>query len=314
MTKSSPTSTIKPRALKNGDCIGIVALSEPVDKEQLERGLNRLQSDGFRVKLGKHLFERVGHLAGTDVQRAGDLMEMFTDMSVDAIFCGSGGANGARILPLLDYNVIAKHPKIMLGMSDPTSILCGIHAKTGLVTFHGPVVQYNFSCVMTPMTVASFQREILNSSKASPFSFKYISLHGGKATGQLIGGNLTTLQQLIGTPYEPNWEGRILFWEDVCEQPHALDAKLAHFRNAGIFDKIAGMIVGVLEACVENDYPEMPPIEEIILELTEKRFPIITGVPLGHTDDKITMPIGINVSIDGKKGTFTMEEKGVIVS
>jgi muramoyltetrapeptide carboxypeptidase len=165
---------------------------------------------------------------------------------------------------------------------------------------------------MTSLTATSFQREICAGTSTDSFVFRGIPLHNGKATGRLIGGNLTTLQQLIGTPYEPDWENHILFWEDVCEQPHVLDAKLTHFRNAGVFQKIAGMIVGVLEECVENDYLDMPPIEQIVLELTEKRFPIIAGIPLGHTDNKLTLPIGINVLIDGAEGTLTMEEKGVI--
>lgn len=306
------SNVIKPNALRKGDTIGIVALSEPVARSQIEDGANWLRNEGFVVKYSPHLFERNGHLAGTDNERASDLMAFFADTSVNAIICGAGGTSGARILSLLDYGVIAKNPKIICGMSDPTSVLNAIHAKTGLVTFHGPVVQYNLASKMPHVTENSFRREIFADTGMNNYSFEGIARNHGIASGQLVGGNLSTLQQLLGTPYEPDWSGRILFWEDVCEQPHSLDARLVHFRNAGVFDKIAGMIIGVLESCSEEDYEDMRPIEEIALELTGCRFPVISGIPLGHTEEKLTLPIGVPVSINGDTGTITMGEKGIV--
>ena len=137
-------------------------------------------------------------------------------------------------------------------------------------------------------------------------------LRPGKAKGRLIGGNLTTLQQLIGTPYEPCWDGAILFWEDVCEQPHVLDARLTHFRNAGVFDRLASMIVGNLEACDEHDYENMPPIEDIVLHLTKgHRFPILHHIDLGHTESKLTIPIGVEAEVNGDAGSLIIGESGV---
>lgn len=307
--------TIKPRRLRENSTVGVVTPSEPVTPEMFERGLDYMRSLGLIPKLGAHVYDNNGHLAGTDADRASDIMTMFTDDAVDAIFCSAGGANSARLLPLMDYDAIKAHPKILIGLSDPTALLCGIHAKTGLATFHGPVVQYDMSWHCTPFTEKYFRPALFDARPVGviPEVTEANVLRPGTASGKLIGGNLSTLQQLIGTPYEPDWEGAILFWEDVCEQPHALDAKLTHLRNTGVFDRLAGMIVGVLEECIESDYENVPPIREIVLELTEDaRFPILHEVPLGHTKDKITLPIGANASIGASGAVFCLEESGVL--
>ena len=306
--------TIKPRHLRESSTVGVVTPSEPVTPEMFEQGLDYMCSLGLTPKLGAHVFDNKGHLAGTDADRASDIMTMFTDEAVDAIFCSAGGANSARLLPLLDYDAIKSHPKIFIGMSDPTALLCGIYAKTGLVTFHGPVVQYDMSWHCSPFTEKYFRPALFDARPGGiiPEVTEANILRLGTASGRLVGGNLSTLQQLIGTPYEPDWEGAILFWEDVCEQPHTLDAKLTHLRNAGVFDRLAGMIVGVLEECVESDYENVLPIREIVLELTEgARFPILHEVPLGHTKDKITLPIGANASIGASGTVLSIEESGV---
>jgi len=307
-------TVIKSKALTSGATIGIVTPSEPVNEDDFNRALSYLEALGFRLKVGSHARERSGHLAGTDEQRAADLMAMFCDDAVDAIFCAAGGANSSRLLPLLDYDLITKHPKIFLGMSDPTALLCGIHSKTGLITFHGPVVQYNMQGPMPALTNRYFQRALFTGKPVGDveeLGSKNV-LRPGNTQGRLVGGNLTTLQQLIGTPYEPCWDGAILFWEDVCEQPHALDAKLTHFRNAGVFHRIAGMIVGILESCDEHDYEQMPQLVDIILDLTgAESFPVIIDVPFGHTDDKITMPIGAMAAINTRAAVLTLLESGV---
>ena len=309
------THTItKPKALAPGSTIGIVTPSEPVNEEDFNRALSHLEGLGFRLRVGPHARERRGHLAGNDEQRAADLMAMFQDDTVDAIFCAAGGANSGRLLPLLNYDAIRAHPKVLLGMSDPTALLCGIHARTGLITFHGPVVQYNMQGPMPAVTDHYFQRALFTNQPVGvvqELGNKNV-LRPGKAQGRLIGGNLTTLQQLLGTPYEPHWDGAILFCEEVCELHKILDAKLTHLRNAGVFQRIAGMIVGVLESCDEHDYTNMPTLPDIILELTTGRtFPIIIDVPLGHTDDKITLPIGAMVAIDTNSSVLSLLESGV---
>ena len=305
---------IKPNPLAPGATIGIVTPSEPINPEDFDRALSYLKEQGFNLRVGPHARERRGHLAGSDEDRAADLMTMFRDNSVDAIFCAAGGANSGRMLPLLDYDVIKAHPKILLGMSDPTALLSGIHARTGLITFHGPVVQYNMKQAMTPFTERYFHDALFTSKPVGAICELGAGniLRPGKAQGRLLGGNLTTLQQLLGTPYEPDWDGAIMFWEDVCEQPHALDAKLTHFRNAGVFGRIAGMIVGILESCEEQDYANMPPLTDIVLELTnDTSFPILVEVPFGHTDDKITMPIGGRAEIDTTGAVLSILESGV---
>ena len=309
------TDVIKPRRLTPESTIGIVAPSEPINEHDFDAALAFLTTRGFRLCVGRHARERRGHLAGTDEQRASDIMSMFIDDTIDAIFCAAGGANSGRLLPLLDYKAIEAHPKILLGMSDPTALLCGIHARSRLVTFHGPVVQYNMQCPMPELTQRYFDGSLFTNEPVGAIRELGPSsvLRPGRTTGRLIGGNLTTLQQLLGTPYEPTWDGHILFWEDVCEQPHSLDAKLTHFRNAGVFERISGMIVGQLESCDEQDYDGMPPLRHIVLELTrDAGFPIIDDVPLGHTMDKITLPIGALAEIDTDGAYLSIIESGVI--
>ncbi len=309
------TDIIKPRHLGNGATIGVVTPSEPINDKDFDRALAFLEQRGFSLRVGLHARARQGHLAGNDEERASDIMSMFLDKTVDAIFFAAGGANSGRLLPLLDFDAIKKNPKILLGMSDPTALLCAIHARTGMVTFHGPVVQYNMQGPMPALTQRYFDSALFTTEPVG--SIRELGainvLRPGKARGRLIGGNLTTLQQLLGTPYEPDWDAAVLFWEDVCEQPHALDAKLTHFRNAGVFDRIAGMVVGQLEECEERDYEDMPPLGEIILQLTKRaNFPILAEVPLGHTSEKITLPVGALAEIDTGGACLSIVESGVI--
>lgn len=305
---------IKPKHLSRGDTIGIIVPSEPICETEFDAGVEFLRQEGFRVALGRYVRARDGHLAGSDEQRALDFNEFFADPSVRAVFCGAGGANSARLLPLIDYDTVRLNPKLLLGLSDPTALLCAVHRMTGLVTFHGPVVQYNFSKPMSSFTSKYFWRAICSDKPIGQIIEvnEHNILRHGATSGPLIGGNLTTLQQLIGTPYEPLWDGAILFWEDVAEQTHVLDAKLTHLRNAGIFEQLSGMIIGTLESCDEQDYDGVPAIEEIVLDLCSGySFPILKNVDLGHTKDKMTIPIGVTASIDTDGVVFSIGEGGV---
>lgn len=305
---------IKPKILKPGATIGVFTPSAPVDRENFEKGIDFLKQSGFKLKLGANALKVTGYLAGTDEERVSDLHSLFLDPAIDAIFCSSGGYNSNRLLDKIDYKLIAQNPKIFMGLSDPTSLLCAIYTKSGLITFHGPVVQFDMSWNYT-----SYTERYLEKALSMVDAIGYIVevtgenvLKPGKASGRLVGGNLTSIQYLLGTPYEPDWRGALLFWEDVFEEPHVLDAKLVHLRSAGVFDQINGMVIGQLVGCEEEEFANTPSIEETVLDLCKDyNFPILYDVLLGHTKDKLTIPIGVEAEIDTQGMVLSIVESGV---
>lgn len=304
---------IKPLMLKPGAHIGLVTPSEPVNLEWFNEGVTFLRDSGFKVSLGEHVLENNGHVAGTDVQRARDIHSMFSNPDIDAVFCSAGGANSNRLLDLLDYELIARNPKVFMGLSDPTCLLNTIHAKTGLVTFHGPVVQFDMRWHYTSFTEKHLQKALFTPEPIGVIEDLSAAnvLRPGKAYGCLIGGNLSSLQTLLGTPYEPEWEEKLLFWEEIFEQPQTIDAKLTHFRQAGVFERISGMVIGALVECEPHDYPGTPPVQDIVLDIcSQYDFPIIWAVNLGHTQDKLTIPLGVAGEIDTSIAIFSIVESG----
>lgn len=228
--------------LRKGDTVGLVSPSSAVDERlALQLAQEAMEALGFRVRTGAHYGGRYGHLAGTDAERAGDLNAMFGDKAVRAIVCVRGGSGAARLLPLLDYALIRRNPKVLLGYSDITALHCAIHAKTGLVTFHGPVGTGSWNRFnVDQFERLFFQRELMqyqNSRDAGdelvPRRNRTQTLRGGRAVGELVGGNLTVLTALAGTPYLPDFSGRILFLEDVGEAPYRIDRMFSTLEADG---------------------------------------------------------------------------------
>ncbi len=310
---------VKPSKLSKGDTIGIVTPSEPITEEKLsryEKGIDELKVRGFRIKVGEYaLGNKDNYVASSDSERAEDINRMFKDPEVKAILCTTGGYNSNGVLPHLDYQAIAKNPKIFVGLSDPTAIINAIHKKTGLVTFHGPSVMSDYGKGIQPYTEESFNLTVMNIDcigDIKPFS-EWEVLKDGKARGKLIGGNLSTLQLLIGTEYEPEWNGAILFWEDIGVEPHNLENKLLQFKQAGILDRIAGMIVGRCVDCEEKSYKRPLTIQQVVKKTCEEySFPIIYNVDLGHTREKITIPIGLEALIDTSRLSLSILDSAVM--
>src|SRR5437867_2947447 len=232
--------TIKPERLSLGDTIGIVApASAPPDPKSIDRSVEAIEQLGFKPKLAANARKRWGFLAGNDRQRAADLMKMFTDRRVKAIFCVRGGYGTARLLGLLDYQMIRANPKIVLGYSDITSLHCAFLTKANLVSFHGPMLDSHLVNARLPeFTWQSFQRTLLRPSPAGSicqgYRGKTVSvLRRGVASGRLLGGNLSVLCTTLGTPYQPSFKDKILFFEDLDEPPYRFDRMLTHLLNAG---------------------------------------------------------------------------------
>ncbi len=317
--------TIKPQALRKGDKIGIVSPSEPIIyKKKFQRGIETLKKLGFRVVLGKNVFKSYGaYMAGTDAERAADLNAMFKNPEIKGILSSRGGMSSNRLLDLIDFEIIRKNPKVFMGLSDITVLLNVIHKKTGLITFHAPNVEFGFSHGLkgkNNFTMEYFSKAVMNCQPIGNIPRKTIKiLKPGKARGALVGGNLEVLMTLLGTRYEPDWNNKILFWEEDGRTTEEIDFWLTHLELSGVFKKISGMVIGNLSNTLTlrsgDDWnPKKAfPVGKIVLDLCHKhKFPIIRGIPFGHSYPQITLPLGVKASIDTRKANpFSIDESGV---
>jgi muramoyltetrapeptide carboxypeptidase len=322
-SKDPRPRTVRPRRLRPGDTVGLVdpasALWEPMNVEIVAESLAAL---GFKTKRGANLLARRGYFAGTDEQRAADLNAMFADPQVRAIHCVRGGWGCARVLPLLDWQTIARNPKILLGYSDITALLLALQAKTGLVTFHGPVGTSQWN----PFSVG-FLKRVLQEAEAVTFeNLKEIdeddltvvenrvqTVRPGIARGRLLGGNLTVLSSLVGSGYLPDWDGCILFLEDVEEAPYRIDRMLTQLRLAGILQQARAVIWGHCTGCKPGEGFGSLTVTEVLHDhILPLGVPAWTGAMIGHIDRQFTLPVGLEVEADATAGTIRMLEPAVV--
>jgi muramoyltetrapeptide carboxypeptidase len=313
----------RPARLNFGDTVGIVApASPPIDPKIINRCADALEKLGFKPKLAANVRKRNGFLAGSDRERAGDLMKLFTDRKVQAIFCVRGGYGAARILPLLDYNTIRANPKIFVGYSDITSLHCAFLTKANLISFHGPMLNSDFVHKDMPQfTLQSFLRTLTQTTAPGGISQGYrrktVSiLRRGIAHGQLIGGNLTLLCTTIGTPWQPPFRDGILFFEDLSEQPYRFDRMLTYLLNCGLLQQVAGIAIGINHDCEDpkakhaREYRQT--LEEVFHErLLPLKIPVVTGLPFGHVPHNATLPVGLRATLDGNQGELLLTEPAV---
>lgn len=316
-------SLIKPERLNFGDTIGIIApASAPPDPKAIDRAVTALEGYGFKVKLAPNVRARLGFIAGTDRARAEDVMKMFTDKKVKAIHCLRGGYGVTRILDRLDFQIIAKNPKIFSGYSDIVALHLAIQKLSKFVSFHAPMVNGALAAPDVPeFTKKSFFRTVMEAKPAGSISEgcpeKRIEiLRRGKVEGELIGGNLSLLCASLGTPFAPSFKGKILFFEDISERPYRLDRMLTQLLNAGILQQVAGVAVGVNHDCDEkgkdstNEYRQSG--ADVVKErLSSLRVPIVTGLPFGHVELNATLPCGARVLLDANKGDLIVTEAAV---
>lgn len=318
---------IKPRKLKPGDVVGIISPSTPVtSKKNLARGMKILESLGFKPKLAPRALEvHANYQAGTREQRLMDLHSMFADDEVKGIFCTSGGYASIQLLQDIDWDIIRKNPKVFVGYSDITTLLNPMYEKSGLITFHGPMIEGLMNETKgAKYTLKNLKETVMKGEAKKLDTFtEWKTLKPGKAEGHLVGGNLNILTALLGTPYEPKWDGKILFWEEVSETIEGLDNYLWRLRISKVFKKIEGMVIGKVTdvQSVEDDDNdkwatlEKPPIiEDVILRATEGfNFPIIYGVDFGHDVPSLTLPVGAKVNLNcpatGRIGSISILEK-----
>ena len=291
---------LKPKTLRLGDTVSLVSVSSPVPEDVIEASRDYLLSLGLNVVVGKNVGKRFGYMAGTIQDRIHDLHTAFYDENISAIFCAYGGTSSNQILPYIDYSLIRKNNKIFMGLSDSSSISLAIYAKSNCISFHGPT-GYNFGQEgMSAYTEKYFKKVLFSSDPLGTIETDndWVAIKKGFAEGEVIGANLSIIQSLIGTPFEPDWRKKILFWEDLFMEYHTIDLILTQLKIAGILHQIAGMVIGKLVECKEEEYETDETFEEIISRICQdSNFPILSNVNLGHTKDKISIPIGTRAKL-----------------
>jgi muramoyltetrapeptide carboxypeptidase len=317
-----PVSLVKPRRLAPGATVGLINPAGPTFvRSDLRMVTEVLGALGLRWKFGDHVFDRHGFLAGTDDNRAADVNTMFRDPSVDAILAVRGGWGCNRILPLLDYDTIRKNPKIIVGYSDITSLLLAIYAKTGLVTFHGPVGtstwnQFStnyFKRVLFDAEAVTFENPETKGDNLIQTKDRVETISQGTARGTLVGGNLSVLTAMIGSPYLPQWKGTILFLEDDGEAVYRVDRMLTQLRIAGIAGQLAGIVIGKCTDCEPGPGFGSLTLEEVYQEqIAPLGIPAFAGAMVGHIENKFTLPVGIEAEIDATSGKIAMKEPAVV--
>ncbi|WP_421419035.1 S66 peptidase family protein [Pseudoalteromonas lipolytica] len=314
---ATPT-LVKPKPLKKGGTIGLCSPSAATAEHAdiiLAKGV--IEALGYKAKLAPNILARRGHLAGTDAQRASDLNSLFAGPHVDAIVCLRGGSGAARILPLLDYATIRNNPKPLMGYSDITALHNALLAKAGLISFHGP----NATSDWNPFHVAQFknmfeQRQLMryqNLPKADDelVNSQYLTqtINAGQVSGRLIGGNLTVLTALAGSDYLPDFNGAILFLEDIDEAPYRIDRMMSTLKLMGALDKIAGFVFGDCNDCKPGRGYGSLTLDDIFADYIKPLgIPAYRGAMIGHIKRQFILPVGTVVALDADKGTLQMKE------
>lgn len=315
---SESDKTILPNPIKKGDTVGLISPSAATaDRMQFTFAKEALEALGFKVKLGESLKNRRGHLAGTDQERADDLNAMFADSEIKAVICIRGGSGASRTLQLIDYKSIRKNPKPLLGYSDITALHCAIQSQTGLISFHGPngsgswnsfnVAQ--FEQLFFEKSKVHFQNELIKGDDLVIKSNRIQTLKSGTAEGKILGGNLTVLTALSGSPYYPDFKDAILFIEDIGEDPYRIDRMMSTLKLNGTLDKIKGFIFGQCSDCEPGGGYGSLTVDQVLDDyVLPLSIPAYSGAMIGHVPKQFIVPVGAKVRMDADAGSFTLLE------
>lgn len=299
---------IIPKALKKGDTIGLISASGATPAEKLPRAIASVEKLGFKVVTGETCRARHGYLAGSDELRAAEVNQMFQDTTIDGIFCIRGGYGATKILPLLDFEMIKENPKVFAGYSDVTALHIAFNQKCNFVTYHSPMPSTEFiRSDMDDYTWEYFINSVMDTGRSgyfleNPPKQQMTTLVAGEATGELVGGNLTLVTASLGTPYEIDTKGKILFLEDIDESEQRVDRMLTQLKLAGKLDDVAGLLLGAWTDCgPENpSQPEqslsLPTIFKEVLEPLHK--PVLMDLTCGHCLPTMTLPLGRTISFN----------------
>lgn len=313
--------TVKPKRLRENDLIALISPGSYVDDAGLEQAVGNLERLGLRVKLGKHIRMERGYTAGTDAQRLEDLHAGFEDQEVAAVWCVRGGYGCSRLLPSIDYRMIARNPKALIGYSDITALLNAIYFKTGLVGFHGPVGASRFTEFSESHIRAVLMEGKDNWKITRPDTFKeknskaydFNTISTGQAEGTLLGGNLSLLAAMAGTGYLPPFDQYLLFVEEVGEKPYRVDRMFTQLRQTNALNQVAGIALGIFADCEPDPDDRSLSLSQTLDDrLGDLDVPAAYGLPFGHIGDQCTLPVGIRAAFDAQEGSLTLLEAGVI--
>lgn len=298
---------LKPGPLRAGDLIGVVAPGSPVsDGRKLETAAAILTGAGYRVKLGTTTLPREGYLAGSDLERIIDLERLWLDESVAAIWCLRGGYGTMRLLSRLAYGRLAKRPKILIGFSDITALELALWRKIKLVSFHGPVLTTLDTDFSRDYALQMLSGQPTGAGFDWPDRSRVMPLYPGRTQGVLLGGNLTILGSLLGTPYFPDLENGLLFIEEVHEAAYRVDRLLTQLRESGVLNGVAGILIG--QSIPVSSEAETDLIAVFRERLGDLKIPAVYGFPIGHLDIQWTLPQGIRAELDAEAGTLSLLE------
>ena len=298
----------KPPGLRPGHRIGIIAPAGCVERDALFRGVQVIRSQGFEVELSPRILDVKGYLAGDERNRADDLIDFFKRSDINAIFCARGGFGSAQLLPFLIQSDFSPVAKIFAGYSDVTFLLNWINSRFGIVTFHAPMVAMELARGLSGRTQEAFWG-LLTGHKAEWQVELGEVIRPGKAEGTMMGGCLSVLVTTLGTPYEIETHGKLLFVEDVGERPYRIERMLTHLKMAGKLDHLAGLVFGDFSNCEAEGSRSVP---QIINEMfAEAPYPVLTGMPAGHGSEHMTLPFGVKMILDGNTRSLALIESPV---
>lgn len=308
---------ILPKALAKGSKVAITAPASGTSLGEVSRGAKFFRDMGCEVVIGKTISERTfefQYLSAPDKSRAAELMEFIADPTVNCILCARGGYGVLRMLPYLDFRVIAEFTKIYIGYSDITALINAIYAKTGILTFHGPVA----SSFYNEFSRKSLRNVIFENAKFEPIQIsnkRAETVVPGIAAGRLTGGNLSLMASLLGTPYDVDTAGSIMLLEDSFTEPYIIDRMITQLWLAGKLQSCSGIAIGNFQGmdAKRSFYPGRSyTIREVLqMRLKQLKLPAVIDLPFGHSKDNVTLPIGAMAELDAGKKTLTILEKPV---
>jgi muramoyltetrapeptide carboxypeptidase len=298
----------KPARLRAGARVGVIAPAGCVERQPLETGVDAIRAAGFQVELSPNLFASNGYLAGSAEGRAQDLVGFFQRRDIDAIFCARGGFGSVQLLPYLN-GAIGSYPKIFVGYSDVTILLNWLRQCCGMVTFHAPMVAMDLARGLSAASRAHFWSLLMGEMSGWKTSLGEV-IRPGSAESDLIGGCLSMLVTTLGTPYEIDTRGKLLFMEDVGEKPYRVERMLTHLKMAGKLDDVAGVLFGDFTDC-EGDGPRG--LREVIIDVFhDAPYPVVMGMKAGHGPENFALPLGIKMRLDGDSANLEMLEAPVV--
>ena len=306
-TLKSGSSVHKPARLKRGARIGVVAPAGRVEPGLLEAGIAAIRAEGFEVELGAGIFQCKGYLAGEATERAKDLLDFFRRSDIDAIFCARGGFGSIQVLPYLSSE-LKRHPKIFVGYSDITVLLNWVRQACAMVTFHAPMVGMDFARGLTERSSGYLWRVLSGEIPTWKLELGE-TIRPGKAESELMGGCLSVLVTTLGTPYEIDTRGKLLFLEDIGEKPYRVERMLTHLKMAHKLDDVTGILFGDFTDC-DGDGPR--DVKQVIIDLFhDAPYPVAMGMRAGHGHENLMLPFGAKMLLDGNAAILELLESPV---